>query len=323
MTSSPVEEIIQDSVRPTLKALYSNESLKLDVFRKALREQRIIRFSDDDVAYALDALDRTDPTLKRTAALLKIAGSSEAVEQWLSAAAKDLLYKSVGAAVTDIDTDAKQLFEALLRKLTPILTGKKGAPRDTAQNLLRISLYQLLRQRSLSPLDALRTYGAIGSKPKSTSALPRDVQRLVVFSSAKLLGDLAKVARLMDADIERAHKDRSDAMYRLGIAQEKNLKLERHVEEQGDKIVGLEATVVNLSQQLQLSRKDADEQRQLRGHDESEFEARARSFLQMRLRTLVSDAHDVLGFDQPNIGAAMQRLESALSAIDKEIKRDE
>jgi hypothetical protein len=313
------QTISQTPSNPTLSGYYSNASCKPSSFIKAARAAKTKMFQSQDIAAAHAMLAEQDPDLSRTLALVVGNHPPDAVERWAIEAAKSSVRALDPEFTRDGSASADAILERTVRVQAEALQSKSKAPRLRAQNLIRLTLFWLIRERSIEPLQALHALSNVSSKRVSREASRAQAQRLLLQSKPGLWRALSTVASLSFDAVQRADRAAVEAGQARDRLQERIIELERALQEKQLETNTLSHEMEHLRSENAARKSSLEEERKLRELDLSQAAARTRHLLEGRLSLLVSDARSALDFEPPHIEAARQRLDAAKETIAKEV----
>jgi hypothetical protein len=277
-------------------------------------------FSLEDMTEVGARLTETDPMLNRTVALL--GSTPDAIRNWIAHAAQVALKVRFPDLVLDSPDSASVLFERIVRRCAADLDGKDRAAKRRAENLVRLALAWLLSSRNLRPLDALSSIRQARRKiaDAKVSKVSRDLSTRLARSGLGRLLDLAAVVTLSEAAVADAERERSAAIGRLETLQRTVESLTATLDATKAELATASAKAAELANDLDSLRRELAAEKEARALDRTQRAARSRTFLKERVGRNLSDAHDALAkFDPPETRAAIQRLEDALAAIEREV----
>jgi hypothetical protein len=312
--------LIEPTVQPpTIVGYYANSKLRPASFFKAVRAAKIKAFHQNDVEAAHATLSEKDPNLSRTLALGLANKPPEPVQRWVMEVARSVARRLNPEITLEESTTAETVFVQIVRAVEDALRSKKKADRDRAQNLVRLSMLWLIRQRALDPLQAL--YGLLPVSRKSSGrSTPRaEAQSLVLRAKPSQWKMLSVVANLSSDDIKEANRARNEAFQVRDMLRTRVADLERSLESKSQEIDGLANEARQLEAEVASGKSALEAQRQLRQLDAAEATGRTRNLLAGRLSLLLSDAADALEFEPPHIEAARQRINAARETIAGEV----
>lgn len=306
-------------VAPCLSAYYSDARIKPTAFVKAVRAAKIRSFDAEDVSGAAQRLGETDPTLARTVALL--GKGSEPVARWVVEATKASLNLYLPDAVSGEHEAASGLFDRVVRMSVEDLAAKDKERRARAQNLVRLALAWLMDQRNLSPADALLSVRKAKKRKEGATAasLNRDAARLLGRAKLNQLLNLSLIAALFESAIAQEVKERQEVFSSLAGLRDRIASLETELRTTGAELESANEDRTRLTNELAAAQKELRDEKELRALDRTKQAGRSRSFLAERVSLPLSDARDALDFDPPHVDAARQRIEMAISAINREM----
>lgn len=313
-----IDRTISDVKLPRLERYYADPKMKPGTFIKAVRVAKLKTFDPDDLATTLNRLAELDPTFSRTVAF--VGKQPAAISQWVIEAAKTSLASILSDALSDRSLSAAALFDRAIKACSADLASKDRRARDRAQNLLRLALVWLIAQRNLSPIDALLS-AKRARKKKGRGAelnLRSDVSRLLVKSKLSQLLNFALVANLFEVALAQMSKERREALAAAAEHKDRIAQVNGELVTATERLESATKQSARLHEELASTQKALIDEKELRSLERTKLEGRFRRFLTERLGPPLSDARDVLGFDPPNIAAALQRIEMTISAIEGE-----
>jgi hypothetical protein len=304
---------------PLLSAYYSASQVKSSAFVKAVRAAKIKSFDAEDVAEAARHLGEFDPTLARTVALLN--KGPDPIARWVLEATKASLRLYLPGAEPEEHEGANSLFDRVVRMSVEDLAAKDKRRRGRAQNLLRLVLAWLISQRNLSPTDALLSARKAKKRKDgaTASSLNRDAAQLLARSKPNQLMELSLVAALFESSIAQSAKERQEIFSTLAGLRDRISTQETELQTASAELEKVNEDRACLRNELAAAQNDLRNEKELRALERTRQASKFRGFLTERLSLPLSDARDALDFDPPQVDAARQRIEMAITAISGEV----
>jgi hypothetical protein len=316
-----VEAAEQAPIEPSLRAYYAGKTAKAAAWVKAVRTAKLGAFQQADIDETVGTLTSLDPGLAKTRALADVPNPPVAIERWTGHAWRHLLSnRALGAAAEPVSPAIDQL-AAIAGSLAPSLRAKSKSEKAFAENLLHISLQQLLDKRELDAGEVLRSLNGVFHK--DAEAEERALRRSVGKRLRK-----AKLGQLMDLTLAFALSDAQGASLRKELADARGqiTSLKAQLAVANDQVATAEAQTADrdhrireLEQELDRVQKAVHDNQQLAAHGQSEIRGRLRAFLTGRLDQLLTDAFDAANDERPHLEVTRERIESAKAAIRGEI----
>ena len=305
---------------PRLSSYYSDSRVRTAAFVKAMKATKLIRFDASDVYQTRTRLNELDPTLDRTVRLL--GKGPEPIDRWVAEVTKETLRQLLSGDGSGGYDAASTLFDRVVRMSAEDLAAKDGQRRARAQNLLRLVMAWLIKERNLSPPDALLTIRkAKPRKRKSTAAsLNHDAARLLSRVTHKQLIDLSLIGALFDSVIAEGAKERRQVFGKFADLRNRITSLEAELQAKAGELDTLNEERANLADELANVKRVLGNEKELRALERTRQEGRFRRLLAERLKQPLSHAVDALEVDPPHLSTARQRIEMAMTAIDHELE---
>ena len=297
------------SVTACLSAYYTDARIQPAAFLKAVRAEKVKGFKAEDVSRSVQHLEKTDPVLARTIALL--GRGPDAVARWVVEATKFSLKLYLPHAASEAGDTAKQLFDRVVRMSADDLDSKDKRRRTRAQNLLRLVLAWLTTEGNLKPTDGLMSIGSIAKKKNVGLLLSR-----VTFNQ---LEDLSLIASLFESVVAQGSRERQSILSELDKLRDRAVARETELQMTRGNLKEAVEERTRLSSELSSAKKKLHDEKELRCLDATQQRGRMRAFLAERLNLPLSNARDALDLDPPYIEAVRQRIEMAITAIDDEM----
>lgn len=309
----------EEAIEPTLKAYYGNPKVSAAAWIEALKAAQIAGFSDRDSELVSGELTSTDPDLEKTRKLSDVSGVPSAVERWIDHLWRHAIRTEFVDSSFDFGASATDQLTRLASTLGPAIRQKDKARRRLAENLLRISLRQILQKREIDPADCLRIIARAlrGGSDVDERSLRRTVRQMMERAKIPQLRDLTLPLLLADAqagavkaDLANVRAENLSLKVQLDSAQDQHKRTEEQLTAAENRIGELEAEV-------EKTRRSAHENRQVGAHGQSEIKSRLRAFLAGKLDPLLADAVDAVEIAMADV--TKERLASARAAIRGEV----
>ena len=308
-------------IEPSLRAYYKGKKAKSGALAKAVKAAKLGSFQQSDMDETLAALASLDPSLAKTRALSDLPNSPPAIGRWTGRVWRHLVNARLQGAAADPVAPAIEQLTAIAAALAPSLGTKNKSEKAWAENLLHISLQQLLDKRELDVGEVLRSLNSVFRKDSEADerALRRSVAQRLPKAKLGQLKDLTLGYALSDAQGASVRKALGDATsqitslnVQLDVARDRIEKAEAQTADRDNRIRELEQELDRLQRTIQ-------DNRQLAAHGRGEIRGRLRAFLTGRLEQLLADAFEAANEERPYLDVTRDRIESARTAIRGEI----
>lgn len=308
-------------IEPSLRAYYAGRTVKAAAWVNAVKTAKLGAFQQADIDETLDTLTSLDPSFAKTRALADVPNPPVAIERWTAHVWRHLLSSRLPAAAAEPFSPAVEQLNAIAGALAPSLRAKNKSENALAENLLQMSLQQLLDKRELDAGEVLRNLNSVFRKDADAEerALRRGVGQRLRKAKLGQLKDLTLAFALSDAQGAGVRKELADTRGQI-------TSLKAQLDLANDQVATAEAQTADrdhrireLEQELDRVQKAIHDNQQLAAHGRSEIRGRLRAFLTGRLDQLLTDAFDAANDERPHLEVTRERIESAKAAIRGEI----
>jgi len=303
------------NVMPTLSTYFGTPPVSVPAFLKAMKTEKITRFSDTDIANASSMIVEHDSDGARLLALTSQPTLPEAIDRCIWPLVQSKLKSEIPSAFDTAEIDASSTFRLLYEGLTPSILSTEKRRRQKGETLLRLGLRWLLLKRSLDPWTVLEHLGP--TFYKDAPAIIRAARRVVGRGK---IGDIKLaigIAALAQDKVRSARGQRDEEAQRTFRLQAQLNESQARLRELKSMLESSERERDQLTAKLLATEQQLVEVQQHAGHDYNAIRSQHRILLVEKIRPLLNDAVDALEIVPPAPTIAINRIKAALSAVDE------